>query len=57
MKSETSCTVNDITRQVDKHVFGKNVREMRDQSPCCFKSTTMVMIRAFAAAAAAAAAA
>jgi len=30
-KSETSCTANDITRQVEKHVFGKEVRRMSDQ--------------------------
>jgi hypothetical protein len=32
-KSETSCTAIDITRQVEKHVFGKDVRRMSDQSP------------------------
>jgi len=38
MKSETSCTTDDITRQVEKHVFGKDVRRMSDQSPFGRKS-------------------
>ena len=32
-KSEMSCTANDTTRQVEKHVFGKDVRRMSDQIP------------------------
>jgi len=39
-KSETSCTTtDDITRQVEKHVFGKDARRMSDQSSSCRKST------------------
>jgi len=38
-KSETSCTANDITRQVEKHVSEKDVRQMSDQSPFGRKST------------------
>ena len=38
-KSETSCTANDFTRQVEKHVFGKDVRRMSDQSPFGRKRT------------------
>ena len=38
-KSETSCSANDITRKVKKHVCGKDVRRMCDQSPLCRKST------------------
>ena len=45
-KSETSCTTDDITRQVDKHVFGKDVRRISD--PSCRKSTPLVIRRAFA---------
>ena len=48
-KSETSCPANDITRRVEKHVFGKDVRRMSDQSPSCTKSTPLVISRAFAA--------
>ena len=41
-KSETSCS--DITRrQIEKHVFGKDVRQMSDQSPLCRKSTPSVI--------------
>jgi len=48
-KFETSCTTaNDITRQVKKHVFGKDVSRMSDQSPFCRKSTPLVKSRAFA---------
>ena len=48
-KSETSCTANDIMRQVEKHVFGKDVRRrMSDQRPSGRKSTPLVMCRAFA---------
>jgi hypothetical protein len=49
-KSETSCTANDITRQVEKHVFGKDVRrQMSDQSPFGRKRTPLVISsRAFA---------
>ena len=47
-KSETSCTMYDITRQVEKHVFGKNARRMSDQSPSCRKSTPLVISRAIA---------
>ena len=37
------------TRQVEKHVFGKDVRRMSDQSPFFLrKSTLLVIIRAFA---------
>jgi len=46
-KSETSCTANDIVRQVKKHVFGKVVRRMSDQSPFDRKSTPLVMGGAF----------
>jgi len=45
---ETSCTVNEITRQVEEHVFGKDVRQMSDQSPFGRKSTPLVISRAFA---------
>jgi hypothetical protein len=45
---ETSCTVNDTTKQVEKHVFGKDVRRMSDQRPFCRKSTPMVTSKAFA---------
>ena len=38
-KSETSCTANDTTRQVEKHVFGKDIRRMSDQSPFGRKRT------------------
>ena len=48
MKSETSCTTDDIPRQVEKHVFGKDVRRMSDQSPFCRKSTPLVISRVFA---------
>jgi len=41
-KSETSCTANDITRQVEKHVSGKDVRRMSDQSPFGRKSTPLM---------------
>ena len=47
-KSETSCTTDDITRQVEKHVFGKDVRQMSDQSSFGRKSTPVVIRRAFA---------
>jgi len=47
-KSETSCTANDIVRQVKKHVFGKVVRRMSDQSPFDRKNTPLVISRAFA---------
>jgi hypothetical protein len=47
-KSETSCTANDITRQVEKHVFGNDVRRMSGQSPFGRKSTPLVIGRAFA---------
>ena len=47
-KSETSCTANDTTRQVEKHVFGKDIRRMSDQSPFGRKSTPLVISRAFA---------
>jgi hypothetical protein len=47
-KSDTSCTANDITRQVQEHVFGKDVRRMSDQSRLCRKkSTPLVISRAF----------
>ena len=46
-KSETSCTTNDITRQVKNYVFGKDVRRMSDQSPFCRKSTPLVISGAF----------
>jgi hypothetical protein len=46
--SETICTANDITRQVEKHVLGKDVRQMSDQSLFCRKSTPLVISRAFA---------
>ena len=42
------CTANDITRQVEKHVFGKSVRRMSHQSLFCRKSTPLVISRAFA---------
>jgi hypothetical protein len=45
-KSETSCTTDDITRQVEKYVFGKDVRRMSDQSPFGRKGTLLVMSRA-----------
>ena len=35
-------------RQVEKHVFGKDVRRMSDQSPFCRKSTPLVISRVFA---------
>ena len=47
--SGTSCTTNDITRQVEKHLIGKDVRQMSDHSPFGRKSTPLVMSRAFAA--------
>ena len=47
-KFETSCTANDITWQVEKHVFGKDVRRKSDQSPYCRKSTALVISRTFA---------
>jgi hypothetical protein len=47
-KSETSCTANDITRQVERYVLGKDVRRMSDQSPVCRKSTPLVTSRVFA---------
>ena len=47
-KSETSCTTDDITRQVEKYGFGKDLRRMSDQSPSCRKSTPLVISRAFA---------
>jgi len=47
-KSKTSCTTNDITRQVEEHVFGKDVGRMSDQSPFGRKSTPLVISRAFA---------
>ena len=47
-KSETSCTANDIAKQVEKHVLGKDVRRMSDQSPFCRKSTPLVISRVFA---------
>jgi hypothetical protein len=47
-KSETSCTTDDITRQVEKHVFGKYVRRISDQSPFYRKRTPLVISRAFA---------
>ena len=47
-KSETSCTTDDITRQVEKHVFGKDVRQMSDHSLFGRRSTTLVISRAFA---------
>jgi hypothetical protein len=40
---ETSCTVNEITRQVEEHVFGKDVRQMSDQSPLGRKSTPLMV--------------
>ena len=48
MKSETSCTTDDIPRQVEKHVFGKDVRRMSDQSHFGRKSTPLVTSRAIA---------
>ena len=45
---ETSCTVNEITRQVEEHVFGKDVRQMSDHSLFGRRSTTLVISRAFA---------
>jgi len=47
-KSETSCTANDITRQDEKHIIGKDERRMSDQSLFCRKSTPLVICRAFA---------
>ena len=47
-KSEASYTVNDIMRKVKKHVFGKNLRQMCDQSPLCRKSIPLVISGAFA---------
>ena len=38
-KSETNCTANDITRQVEKHVSEKDVRQMSDHGPFGRKST------------------
>jgi hypothetical protein len=35
-------------RHVEKHVFGKDVRRMSDQSPFCRKSTPLVLNRTFA---------
>ena len=29
-ESETRCTTDDITRQIEEHVFGKDVRRMTD---------------------------
>ena len=47
-KSETSCTANDIMRQVEKHVFGKDVRRrMSDQRPSGRKSTPFLISRVF----------
>jgi hypothetical protein len=46
--SETSCTTDDITRQVERHVIGKDVRRMSDQSPSCRKSTPLAISRVFA---------
>ena len=47
-KSETRCTTDDIPRQVEKHVFGKDERRMSDQSPFGRKSTPLMISRAFA---------
>jgi hypothetical protein len=47
-KSETSCTTDDTTRQVEKHVFVKDIRRMSDQSPFGRKCTPLVISRAFA---------
>ena len=48
-KSETRCTANDITRQVEKHVnFGKDIGRMSDQSHFGRKSTPLMISRAFA---------
>jgi len=38
-KSETSCTADDITRQVERHVFEKDIRQMGEQSPFGRKNT------------------
>jgi len=35
--------VNEITRQVEEHVFGKDVRQMSDQSPLGRKSTPLMV--------------
>ena len=43
-KSETRCTANDITRQVEKHVFGKDIRRNSDQSPFGRESTLLVIV-------------
>jgi len=46
--SGTSCTTNDITRQVEKHLFGKkDVRQMSDQRPFGRMSAPLVVSRAF----------
>jgi len=45
-KFETSCTKDDITRQVEKLVFGKDVRRMRPK--VLFVGTSLVISRAFA---------
>jgi hypothetical protein len=46
-KSDTSCTAYDITRQVEKHVLGKVVRRVSDQSPFGWKSKPMVISSVF----------
>ena len=40
--SGTSCTTDD-TRQVEKHLFGKDVRQMSDQSPFGRMSAPLVI--------------
>ena len=45
-KSEASCTTDDITRQVEKHVSGEDVRRMSDTCPFCRKSIPLVIRRA-----------
>ena len=40
--------MSDITRQVEKHVFGKDVRQMSDQSPFGKEITPLVISKAFA---------
>ena len=48
-KSETRCTKDDIKRQVEKHVLGKDIRRMRsDQSPSGRTSTPLVISIAYA---------
>jgi len=42
-KSEMRCTANDITRQVEKHVLGKDIGRKSDQSPFGRKSTPLVI--------------